>query len=136
MASRARRHLVRELPAGTGLPLGLRALTSAPADADGPRSAVTLLRPGDTLLLYTDGVAETRDGAGTFYPLADRLAAHQRAHSPPLDPQHLLTWLQEDARDYSRAATYDDAALLALAWPPDRPSRRAETRKKMPPGTA
>ncbi|OKJ70474.1 PP2C family protein-serine/threonine phosphatase [Streptomyces sp. CB02460] len=127
---------VRELPAGTGLPLGLRALASAPADADGPRSAVTPLRPGDTLLLYTDGIAETRDEAGAFYPLADRLTAYQGAHSPPLDPQHLLTWLQEDAQDYSCADTYDDAALLALAWPPDRPSRRADTRKKTPPGTA
>ncbi|WP_406286857.1 PP2C family protein-serine/threonine phosphatase [Streptomyces sp. NBC_00209] len=130
---------VRELPAGTGLPLGLRTLTSAPADAEGPdepRSAGTLLRPGDTLLLYTDGIAETRNETGAFYPLADRLTAYQRAHSPPVDPQHLLTWLQKDAHDYSCADTYDDAALLALAWPPERPSRRAETRKKMPPGTA
>ncbi|MFJ7630492.1 PP2C family protein-serine/threonine phosphatase [Streptomyces sp. NPDC097595] len=127
---------VRELPSGTGLPLGLRALASAPADADGPRSAGTRLRPGDTLLLYTDGIAETRDETGAFYPLADRLTAYQRAHSPPVDPQHLLTWLQEDAQDYSCAGTYDDAALLALAWPPERPSLSAETRKKTPPGTA
>ncbi|MYW10034.1 SpoIIE family protein phosphatase [Streptomyces sp. SID2563] len=127
---------VRELPAGTGLPLGLRTLTSAPADADGPRSAGTLLRPGDTVLLYTDGIAEARNETGAFYPLADRLTAYQRAHSPPVDPQHLLTWLLDDAQAYSCADTYDDAALLALAWPPERPSRRAETRKKMPPGTA
>ncbi|WP_239081986.1 PP2C family protein-serine/threonine phosphatase [Streptomyces sp. SID9727] len=156
---------VRELPAGTGLPLGLSTLTSAPADADGPRSARTLLRPGDTLLLYTDGIAETRNAAGTFYPLADRLSAYQRAHPPPVDPQHLLTWLLDDAQEYSCAETSDDAALLALAWPPgpgegpggrparawrhddaprplrpssspERPSRSAETWEKMPPGTA
>ncbi|WP_260697017.1 PP2C family protein-serine/threonine phosphatase [Streptomyces sp. 130] len=108
----------QELPAGTGLPLGLSALASAPADADGPQSAGTLLRPGDTILLYTDGIAEARNDAGTFYPLADRLTAYQRAHSPPVDPQHLLTWLLEDAQEYSSADTYDDAALLALAWPP------------------
>ncbi|MEU2021927.1 PP2C family protein-serine/threonine phosphatase [Streptomyces sp. NPDC016469] len=109
---------VQELPAGTGLPLGLSTLASAPADADGPQSAGTLLRPGDTLLLYTDGIAETRNEAGTFYPLAARLTAYQRAHSPPVDPQHLLTWLLDDAQDYNRTDTYDDAALLALAWPP------------------
>lgn len=108
----------RELPAGTGLPLGLRALPSDPADTDGPRSAGTLLRPGDTLLLYTDGIAETRNEAGAFYPLAGRLTAYQRERPPPVDPRHLLAWLQEDAQDYSRADTYDDAALLALAWPP------------------
>ncbi|WP_405937201.1 serine/threonine-protein phosphatase [Streptomyces sp. NBC_00726] len=111
---------VRELPAGTGLPLGLRALTSAPADADGPRPTGTFLRPGDTVLLYTDGIAETRNETGAFYPLADRLTAYQRAHSPPVAPQHLLTWLLDDAQDYSCADTYDDAALLALAWPPGR----------------
>ncbi|MFF7339491.1 PP2C family protein-serine/threonine phosphatase [Streptomyces sp. NPDC008163] len=126
---------VRELPAGTGLPLGLRALAAAEGP-DGPQSSGMLLRSGDTLLLYTDGIAETRDEAGAFYPLADRLTAYQRAHPPPVDPHHLLAWLQEDAQDFSRADTYDDAALLALAWPPERPSRRAETRKKTPPGTA
>ncbi|MYQ77544.1 MULTISPECIES: PP2C family protein-serine/threonine phosphatase [unclassified Streptomyces] len=127
---------VHELPAATGLPLGLRALTGAPTEAEGPRVAGTLLRPGDTVLLYTDGIAETRNETGAFYPLADRLTAYQRAHPPPVDPEHLLAWLQKDAHDYSCADTYDDAALLALAWPPERPSRSAETRKKMPPGTA
>ncbi|MEW1889487.1 PP2C family protein-serine/threonine phosphatase [Streptomyces sp. NPDC085659] len=109
---------VHELPAGTGLPLGLRTLTSAPTEAEGPRVAGTLLRPGDTVLLYTDGIAETRNETGAFYPLADRLTAYQRAHPPPVDPQHLLTWLLDDAQAYSCADTYDDAALLALAWPP------------------
>ena len=108
---------VHELPAGTGLPLGLRVLASAPADADGPQSARTLLQPGDTLLLYTDGIAETRDGADVFYPLAARLTTYQRDHPAPMDPHHLLTWLLKDAQAYSADDTYDDAALLALTWP-------------------
>ncbi|XIE81386.1 PP2C family protein-serine/threonine phosphatase [Streptomyces sp. SBR177] len=31
--------------------------------------------PGDRLLLFTDGVSETRDRTGTFYPLPARLGA-------------------------------------------------------------
>ncbi|MEU2080797.1 PP2C family protein-serine/threonine phosphatase [Streptomyces albus] len=54
----------------TGVPLGLASLV------DEERSAQTFGFPPDsTLLLYTDGLSEARDGDGLFYPLADRLAA-------------------------------------------------------------
>ncbi|MGX9229503.1 PP2C family protein-serine/threonine phosphatase [Streptomyces albus] len=54
----------------TGVPLGLASLV------DEERSAQTFRFPPDsTLLLYTDGLSEARDGDGLFYPLADRLAA-------------------------------------------------------------
>ncbi|MEU2248475.1 PP2C family protein-serine/threonine phosphatase [Streptomyces sp. NPDC019224] len=109
---------VRELPAAVGLPLGLRALASTSTAPDAPQPAGTRLGPGDTLLLYTDGIAETRNDAGVFYPLTDRLTAYQREHPQPVDPHHLLTWLLEDAQDYSADDTYDDAALLALTWLP------------------
>ncbi|MFE2233487.1 PP2C family protein-serine/threonine phosphatase [Streptomyces sp. NPDC059442] len=29
--------------------------------------------PGDRLLMFTDGVSETRDASGTFYPLEERM---------------------------------------------------------------
>ncbi|MFG3168696.1 PP2C family protein-serine/threonine phosphatase [Streptomyces sp. NPDC048200] len=46
-------------------------------------------RPGDQLLLYTDGVSETRDATGTFFPLLawaqDQMTAPAR---PPLNGLH------------------------------------------------
>ncbi|WP_330452543.1 MULTISPECIES: PP2C family protein-serine/threonine phosphatase [unclassified Streptomyces] len=123
---------VRELPAAPGLPLGLRALAAPPTPPDTPQPAGTHLHPGDTLLLYTDGIAETRDAAGTFYPLTTRLTAYQHDHPAPVDPHHLLAWLLEDAQAYSADDTYDDAALLALTWLPggdaDEPAGIAQNR--------
>jgi hypothetical protein len=52
----------------TGVPLGLASLVSE------RRSAASFGFPQDaTLLLYTDGLSEARDGEGAFYPLPERL---------------------------------------------------------------
>ncbi|MEU5832665.1 PP2C family protein-serine/threonine phosphatase [Streptomyces diacarni] len=53
-----------------GVPLGLASLVSEGRVADG-----FSFPPDSTLLLYTDGLSEARDGDGLFYPLAERLAA-------------------------------------------------------------
>ncbi|MFB7949293.1 PP2C family protein-serine/threonine phosphatase [Kitasatospora phosalacinea] len=65
---------VSELSVLPGLPLGLRDETGTPEGAP-VEAPVTHLEPGDTLLLYTDGLAEARDRSGAFYPLPARLAA-------------------------------------------------------------
>ncbi|MGW4809417.1 PP2C family protein-serine/threonine phosphatase [Kitasatospora sp. NPDC004272] len=101
---------VRELPAPPGLPLGLRTPAAGPAPAP-----ATLLHPGDTLLLYTDGISEARDRDGAFYPLPDRLAA-----CAGLSPQALVDRLQQDAHDFA-GGTDDDTALLALSRGPAAP---------------
>ncbi|AVH57832.1 MULTISPECIES: PP2C family protein-serine/threonine phosphatase [Streptomyces] len=110
---------VLELPVPPGLPLGLR---NAPPDPDAPRTSAatadTRLQPGDTLLMYTDGLTEARDVAGDFYPLPRRLTHYLRAHPGHIDPGSLLDWLQQDAYDYADGCTHDDAALLALTWTP------------------
>ena len=54
-------------PARYALPLGLARHAAA-----GPDPFQISFVPGDQLLLYTDGVTEARDGAGTFYPLGRR----------------------------------------------------------------
>lgn len=64
---------------------------------------------GDLLLLYTDGVVETRDAQGTFYPLAERVAAWRET-----DPQRLVERLHDDLLDHAGGALHDDVALVAV----------------------
>ncbi|MBM9506549.1 PP2C family protein-serine/threonine phosphatase [Actinacidiphila acididurans] len=113
---------VLELAVPPGLPLGLRNPVPHPhAPHAGAATADTRLRPGDTLLTFTDGLTETRDAAGIFYPLPLRLTHYLRTHPGHIDPGRLLDWLQQDAYDYADGHTNDDAALLALTWTPAAP---------------
>ncbi|MGW6414920.1 PP2C family protein-serine/threonine phosphatase [Streptomyces sp. NPDC055055] len=72
--------------------------------------------PGDRLLLYTDGVSETRDRAGTFYPLELRLRGWVR--EAPADVPALL---HRDLAAYGSGGLDDDVAALLVAFPPDTP---------------
>ncbi|MEU6217826.1 PP2C family protein-serine/threonine phosphatase [Streptomyces sp. NPDC047022] len=64
--------------------------------------------PGDQLLLYTDGVTETRDNCGNFYPLIDRVRSWA-----VLGPRGLLNRLHKDLLSYSDAHLDDDTAALS-----------------------
>jgi serine phosphatase RsbU (regulator of sigma subunit) len=63
---------------------------------------------GDRLLLYTDGVSETRDRTGIFYPLTQRV--RRWAFTPP---RQLLDHLHRDVRAYVHGTRDDDLAALA-----------------------
>ncbi|MEU0052223.1 PP2C family protein-serine/threonine phosphatase [Streptomyces sp. NPDC006309] len=65
--------------------------------------------PGDTLLLYTDGVVEARDDRGRFYPLADRVARWTDD-----SPEALMHHLRRDLLAHVGGRLGDDAALIAL----------------------
>ncbi|WP_329389452.1 serine/threonine-protein phosphatase [Streptomyces sp. NBC_01351] len=65
--------------------------------------------PNDLLLLYTDGIAETRARDGEFFPLA----AWMR-RQPPTAPRELLSALHHDLLRYSRGRLDDDIAALAV----------------------
>ncbi|EYT82387.1 protein phosphatase [Streptomyces sp. Tu 6176] len=65
--------------------------------------------PGDTLLLYTDGVVEARDRRGVFYPLAERAA--QWAGSAP---QALLDHVRRDLIAHTGGRLGDDVAMIAV----------------------
>ncbi|MFG2300523.1 PP2C family protein-serine/threonine phosphatase [Actinacidiphila glaucinigra] len=99
---------VRELECDPGPPLG----AGLPGQAPALPSVVTLL-PGDVILAYTDGVTEARDASGTFYPLAQRLAARLAEGADP-SPEAVVDAVWEDLRRYA-GAVGDDVALLALA---------------------
>ncbi|MEU1306376.1 PP2C family protein-serine/threonine phosphatase [Streptomyces shenzhenensis] len=113
---------VRELDRGRSAPpLNLGMLVGEPYPVD-----VYPFVPGDQLLLYTDGVTETRDPAGTFYPLLERLRCWG-----PLPPRELLDRLHHDLLEYSHDQLHDDTAALAVVLLPHQGA--ADTRSK--PGT-
>ncbi len=66
-------------------------------------------RPGDLLLLYTDGVSEARDPTGDFYPLPARLERPSER-----DPARLLAWLNADLDSHVTGPLDDDAAMVAV----------------------
>lgn len=120
---RARRIVTMlEVPAPAP-PLGLMSLGDCSA-----ASRTVTFKPGDQLLLYTDGVTEARDPQRGFYPLADRLVRiageHRRGRR-----SGLLERLREDLLCHVGAPLEDDAALVLIrapaAWQ-DRARRPAE----------
>jgi serine phosphatase RsbU (regulator of sigma subunit) len=100
-------------PADRVPPLGI-----LPPDQVDPPVLSVRLRPGDRVLLYTDGVIEARDPAGTFYPLTERLP-----HVLRDDPGEALEQLSADVLAHVGSRLDDDAAMVLLQYSPqpDRP---------------
>ncbi|MCC5474848.1 PP2C family protein-serine/threonine phosphatase [Streptomyces sp. NPDC059680] len=65
--------------------------------------------PGDTLLLYTDGVVEARDTRGRFYPLIERVVRWTDD-----SPEALMHHVRRDLLAHVGGRLGDDAALIAL----------------------
>ncbi|MEV7687796.1 PP2C family protein-serine/threonine phosphatase [Streptomyces bungoensis] len=103
---------VRELDHGhPSPPLNLGMLVDDPYHVD-----TYSFVPGDRLLLYTDGVTETRDRGGSFYPLLERLRSWG-----PLPPRELLERLHDDLLAFSGDGLQDDTAALAACLLADEP---------------
>ncbi|MEU2060891.1 PP2C family protein-serine/threonine phosphatase [Streptomyces sp. NPDC013455] len=69
--------------------------------------------PGDQLLFYTDGVIESRDHRGEFFPLQDWMR-----RQPPTEPGALLDRLHRDLLLHSGGGLDDDIAALAVRLRP------------------
>jgi len=100
------------------LPLGLLDLADCPA-----RPVPLQVAPGDTLLLYTDGVTDARDALGRTFPLADRAVALAEATAALADREAggalaagpgLLHAIQADLIRHAAGALADDATMLLI----------------------
>ncbi|WP_405633727.1 PP2C family protein-serine/threonine phosphatase [Streptomyces sp. NBC_01174] len=105
------------LPTPGGLLIGI--LPQAPFT-----DARTNLLPGDTLLLYTDGLTEARTGPDRELYGDDALRAFTAAQ-PPAGPQALITALSSLLASFGDGLD-DDTALLALGVPATLPTTASE----------
>ncbi|MFE9424027.1 PP2C family protein-serine/threonine phosphatase [Kitasatospora sp. NPDC006697] len=90
-------------PSAPALPLNLSPLL----DDEHPIDTVPF-GPGDRLLLYTDGVSETRNAEGEFYPLPERVGEWTDQPS-----RRLLDLLRTDLRAYGGGSGDDVAVVIA-----------------------
>lgn len=95
-----------------GLPLGLQQLVARGATQD--IDVVTIaLRPGETVLAFTDGVTETRNRLGDFYPIQNRLAYPKGQPRRPVD---VVDFIRKDLDRYAgKRKTTDDVAVIAMS---------------------
>jgi serine phosphatase RsbU (regulator of sigma subunit) len=104
------------LPVPTTLPLGLGHMLGRL-----PRVATQVLEPGDTLVLYTDGITEARDADGNQFGL-DRLAGFlASALAAGTAPPEVMRRLIHAIVSYEAGELRDDATAAMLQWwPPMR----------------
>jgi sigma-B regulation protein RsbU (phosphoserine phosphatase) len=90
----------------TGLPLGMFA--TSPCTVERFR-----LEPGDSLLLYTDGISEARNASGAEYGLTRLSSVAAERHG--WVPQELLAACMRDVAGHSSGAKqHDDQTLMVL----------------------
>jgi sigma-B regulation protein RsbU (phosphoserine phosphatase) len=100
------------LPTPTALPLGLgHMLPRAPGVTE------VFLDPGDTLMLYTDGITEARSASGELFGL-DRLIAFMLDELAGGSPAETMRRLIHKIVSYENGELRDDATAALVQWRP------------------
>ncbi|MFE2639683.1 PP2C family protein-serine/threonine phosphatase [Streptomyces scopuliridis] len=110
------------IPSDHALPLGMSELGAWP-----DRAEQALYPEGATLLFYTDGLTEARDGHGVFYVPRERL--NGRVFQ---GPDEMLQALIDDVRRHTGGGSQDDMALLAVSRPSEGEPERRRTMPVVP----
>ena len=88
-------------------------------------AAQTRLGPGDTLVLYTDGLTEARIGSGAErYDYHGALLEFAAAQAPTTASEIVVAI--QSLLDSFGSGLEDDVAVLALGVPPAKPSDAAD----------
>ncbi|MFF8596208.1 PP2C family protein-serine/threonine phosphatase [Streptomyces sp. NPDC015220] len=98
-------------------------LGAFPLPADLPVADLGRLEPGQTLVCYTDGVADARDARGRFFPLTTVLTEATRAG--PVTSQSVLRAVFIPLLRHVGHRPADDAAVLVLRNERHRPGCRS-----------
>jgi len=81
-----------------------------------PTVATESLEPGDSLLLYTDGVTEARTPDGTQFGLQRLIDVAQNHASDLLRPEEVVRQLVRSVLEHQNDVLADDATIVLLRW--------------------
>ena len=76
----------------------------------------TALQPGDTVVLYTDGVVEARGADGAEFGVDRLVDLLEREASSERAPEEVLRRLVRAVLDHQGGPLRDDATLVLLRW--------------------
>jgi serine phosphatase RsbU (regulator of sigma subunit) len=76
----------------------------------------TSLQPGDTVVLYTDGVVEARGPDGAEFGVDRLVDLLEREASSERAPEEVLRRLVRAVLDHQGGPLRDDATLVLLRW--------------------
>lgn len=102
------RKVVAELDSEVTVPFGVGTGAAPVTTAD--------LEPGDTLLLYTDGVTDVRVADGELFGVDRLIDLLEREAASETPPEELLRRLVRAVLDYQGGELRDDATLLLVRW--------------------